>query len=55
MLVTNTGHVENKTINFPAEVDLSDLEKLVNILNERLRGVPISELKDRISKRLSSS
>ncbi|WP_145614435.1 heat-inducible transcriptional repressor HrcA, partial [Bacillus licheniformis] len=48
ILVTNTGHVENKTINFPAEVDLSDLEKLVNILNERLRGVPISELKDRI-------
>ena len=36
ILVTNTGHVENKTINFPAEVDLSDLEKLVNILNERL-------------------
>ncbi|MCY8009412.1 heat-inducible transcriptional repressor HrcA [Bacillus haynesii] len=50
ILVTNTGHVENKTINFPAEVNLSDLEKLVNILNERLRGVPISELKDRIFK-----
>ncbi|KMM58994.1 HrcA family transcriptional regulator [Bacillus glycinifermentans] len=50
ILVTNTGHVENKTINFPAEVDLSDLEKLVNILNERLAGVPISELKDRIFK-----
>ncbi|NPC93373.1 heat-inducible transcriptional repressor HrcA [Bacillus sp. WMMC1349] len=54
ILVTNTGHVENKMINFPARVDLSDLEKLVNILNERLRGVPISDLKDKIFKEVTT-
>lgn len=50
ILVTNTGHVENRTINFPAKVDLSDIEKLVNILNDRLAGVPMDELNERIFK-----
>ncbi len=50
ILVTNTGHVENKTINFPAKMDLSDIEKLVNILNDRLSGVPMDELNERIFK-----
>lgn len=52
ILVTNTGHVEHKLINFPGKVNLSDLEKLINILNERLSGVPMSELKDRIFKEI---
>ncbi len=50
ILVTNTGHVENRTINFPAKVDLADIEKLVNILNDRLAGVPMDELNERIFK-----
>ncbi len=50
ILVTNTGHVENRTINFPAKVDLGDIEKLVNILNDRLAGVPMDELNERIFK-----
>jgi heat-inducible transcriptional repressor len=52
ILVTNTGHVEHKTITFPGKINLSDLEKLINILNERLAGVPMSELKDRIFKEI---
>lgn len=50
IIVTNTGHVENKTITFPGTIDSSEIEKMVNILNERLVGVPIIELHDRIYK-----
>lgn len=53
IIVTDTGHVENKPISFPANVNPVDLEKIVNILNERLVGVPLSELKDKIYKEVA--
>lgn len=53
IIVTDTGHVENKPITFPANINPTDLEKIVNILNERLVGVPLSELKDKIFKEVA--
>ncbi|APH04324.1 heat-inducible transcriptional repressor HrcA [Bacillus weihaiensis] len=50
IIVTNTGHVENRTITFPDSINPSDIEKMVNILNERLSGVPLIELQDKIFK-----
>jgi heat-inducible transcriptional repressor len=50
IIVTNTGHVENRTITFPGTLDPSDIEKMVNILNDRLAGVPLVELHDKIYK-----
>jgi heat-inducible transcriptional repressor len=50
IIVTDTGHVESKTVTLPGAVDPSDIEKMVNILNERLAGVPIMELKDKMYK-----
>lgn len=44
ILVTNTGHVEHRSFTIPEGYQVTDLEKLVNILNERLRGVPIAHL-----------
>lgn len=44
ILVTSTGHVEHKSFNVPITIDVSDLEKIVNILNDRLVGVPIVDL-----------
>lgn len=44
ILVTSTGHVEHKSFPIPYNVAGSDLEKIVNILNERLIGVPILNL-----------
>ncbi|WP_188206208.1 heat-inducible transcriptional repressor HrcA [Alkalibacillus aidingensis] len=41
ILVTDTGHVEHRSFAIPSNVDQSDLEKVVNILNEKLVGVPI--------------
>ncbi|MBB5324767.1 heat-inducible transcriptional repressor [Anoxybacillus tepidamans] len=53
IIVTDTGHVENRVITIPASVNASDLEKMVNILNERLIGVPLIELKDKIYKEVA--
>jgi heat-inducible transcriptional repressor len=54
IFVTNTGHVENRQIVLPNSIEPSDLEKLVNILNERLAGVRLVDLNSRIQKELSS-
>lgn len=53
IFVTDTGHVENRTIKLPGNVDIGDLEKTVNILNERLTGVPLEELNDKIYKEVA--
>ncbi|RWZ60024.1 heat-inducible transcriptional repressor HrcA [Halobacillus fulvus] len=48
ILVTNTGHVEHRAFNVPVEMDAADLEKMVNILNDRLRGVPLVKLNEKL-------
>ncbi|MFS0861619.1 heat-inducible transcriptional repressor HrcA [Fredinandcohnia sp. 179-A 10B2 NHS] len=53
IIVTDNGHVENRTISFPESIDPSDIEKMVNILNERLVGVPLTELKNKIYKEVA--
>lgn len=44
IIVTDNGHVENRTITLPKGFAPSDIEKTVNILNERLVGAPLIEL-----------
>src|SRR5690625_4592927 len=44
ILVTNTGHVEHKSFTIPVEMNVNELEKIVNILNDRLVGIPIVNL-----------
>ncbi|MDF1508298.1 heat-inducible transcriptional repressor HrcA [Robertmurraya sp. DFI.2.37] len=53
IIVTDTGHVENKMFHLPNGIDSSDIEKLVNILNERLTGVPLEELNGKIYKEVA--
>lgn len=48
ILITDTGHVEKYTVDIPVEMDASELEKTVNILNDRLKGVPFSQLKRKL-------
>lgn len=52
IIVTDSGHVQSKTITVPESVDLQDLEKMVNILNDKLSGVPMSELHNKIFKEI---
>jgi len=44
ILITDAGHVEHKSFTFPSNILMNDLEKMVNILNDKLVGVPIIRL-----------
>lgn len=54
IFVTDTGHIQNRTFHIPASIDASELEKTVNILNERLTDVPLDELNDKIYKEVAA-
>ena len=48
VFITNTGHTENKTFNFADDVSAEDIKTCTDILNERLKGTQISELKEKL-------
>jgi len=48
LIVTNTGHVENRTISIPSDFDMSEMEKIVGILNAKLSGVPLHRLQAKL-------
>lgn len=50
IIVTDNGHVESQTISLPDFFDSSDIEKTVNILNERLVGEPLVNLQNKLEK-----
>jgi heat-inducible transcriptional repressor len=54
ILVTDSGHVEHRSFTIPAEISASDLEKIVNILNERLKGVSLARLPEVITTEVIS-
>ncbi|WP_188453609.1 heat-inducible transcriptional repressor HrcA [Virgibacillus oceani] len=54
ILITNTGHVEHRSFSIPNEMSASDLEKMVNILNDRLHGVPILQLPEKLNTEVRS-
>ncbi len=53
IIVTDSGHVQNRMFQLPETMDASELEKLTNILNERLAGVSIDHLNDKIYKEVA--
>ncbi|KMY50858.1 heat-inducible transcriptional repressor HrcA [Peribacillus loiseleuriae] len=53
IIITDTGHVENKVISLPPSFDMNEIEKMANILNDRLVGVPLAELRDKIYKEVA--
>lgn len=44
IMVTDTGRVEDHVFNIGEGLSPSDIEKMVNLLNERLVGTPLSEI-----------
>ncbi|WP_166238392.1 heat-inducible transcriptional repressor HrcA [Paenibacillus turpanensis] len=54
ILVTSTGHVENKTVTLPEGIAPSDVEKVVNILNAKLTGVPLYQLRSKLYNEIGS-
>lgn len=45
ILVTDTGRVYQQRLQLPERISIADLERLVNLLNHRLIGAPLSKLK----------
>ncbi|MBU9713952.1 heat-inducible transcriptional repressor HrcA [Evansella tamaricis] len=54
IIVTDTGHVENQTVALPEGLNIHDLEKVVNIINERLKGVPLVHLRHKLTTELGN-
>lgn len=50
IIVTDTGHIEHRVFTLPESLDGSALEKTVNILNERLSGIPLIQLQEKLEK-----
>ncbi|ALS27270.1 heat-inducible transcriptional repressor HrcA [Paenibacillus cisolokensis] len=48
IIVTSTGHVENTTVSIPSDMSMSDMERIVNILNAKLAGVPLVQLRSKL-------
>ncbi|WP_170008756.1 heat-inducible transcriptional repressor HrcA [Bacillus fonticola] len=49
IIITDGGHVEHKTIELSSPDAMDDLDKVANVLNERLEGVSISQLPEKAS------
>jgi heat-inducible transcriptional repressor len=54
IIVTNTGHVENRTFELPAGMSMSDIEKVVNLLNDRLKNVPLMHFRSKLYNEAAS-
>ena len=48
VFITSNGHVEHKTFNIPNGVNPSDVEKCVEILNDRLKGTPLYSIAEKM-------
>jgi heat-inducible transcriptional repressor len=53
ILVTDTGHVEDRYVQFPGHISADDIARLVNFLNDKLSGVTVAVLKTRMVKELA--
>ena len=52
IIVTSTGQVENRVFTIPEGVPMSEIEKFVRILNEKLKGEPLLHLRSKIETEL---
>ncbi|UOF88911.1 heat-inducible transcriptional repressor HrcA [Fodinisporobacter ferrooxydans] len=48
IIVTDTGHVENRTVQIPEHVSVDAIEQFVRILNDKLTGVPLYQIRSRM-------
>lgn len=48
IVITNKGHVENKSIKLKEEIDLKEMAKASEIINKMLIGTPINEIGEKL-------
>ncbi|HOJ77812.1 MAG TPA: heat-inducible transcriptional repressor HrcA [Bacillota bacterium] len=54
LIVTDTGYVEHKVIEFESEITDSDLDRISMVLNKKLRGVNLKELQSALLSEIRS-
>lgn len=50
VFITNTGHTETKNFHFDEDIEISDIEACTDVLNQKLKGVPINELVEKMEE-----
>jgi heat-inducible transcriptional repressor len=50
IIVTDSGHVENRLLSIPENMSSADIEKMVNILNDRLTGISLMDLHTKLEQ-----
>lgn len=48
IMVTDTGHVENKKVSVPEGITADEISRFVAILNSKMVGVPLNQAKNRL-------
>lgn len=48
IVITDKGHIENKTINIDESIDLNEIRKMVDLINNLLVGTPIDEINKKL-------
>lgn len=48
IVVTDKGHVENKSINIPKSIDMKEVSKTAELLNKMLKHTPINEVPSKL-------
>jgi heat-inducible transcriptional repressor len=54
IIVTDTGHVENKKVQIPEGISVDAIEAMVRLLNTKLIGVPLYQIRSRIYSEIMS-
>jgi heat-inducible transcriptional repressor len=48
LVITDTGHVEHKNINIVNNIDVEEIRKMVDLINNLLVGTPIDEISEKL-------
>lgn len=54
ILVTDSGHVENRQVQLSEDISSSDVVRMVNLLNDKLQGVPLARLRSHLYREIAN-
>jgi heat-inducible transcriptional repressor len=54
ILVTDSGHVENRQVQISEDISPSDVVRMVNLLNDKLQGVPLARLRSHLYREIAN-
>jgi heat-inducible transcriptional repressor len=54
ILVTDTGHVQDRQVQFSDDIAVEDITAIVSLLNDKLAGVPLAKVKSRFYREVVS-